>query len=273
MAPNHPFRISPDPTLLYVTPSLARSLDKVRYVIESRQGLTVIFGAVGLGKSTVMRYLQSEHAAREDCVSAFIPSPNEYKSEMQMLKAICGEFRLPTKRSLLDQQSELRRFLLELYRSDRNAVVFIDEAQSLRGPVLELMRSLLNFESNTHKLLQIVLCGQLELHAKLADPSKEALRSRIVLYSNLDPLTLAETEKMLAFRAERAGIPMPFGPAEVEYLYQLWKGVPRGILRHAGTALHLARRNRLDTVPAEILEMTVPDVTGVVAERATGAAS
>jgi general secretion pathway protein A len=256
---NNPFTTAVNPNHLYITPSLGRTLDKVRYVVDSRQGLTVIYGAVGLGKSTVMRYLTNEFEARDDCQAVFLPNP-DYRSDLAFLKAICGELRLPMRRSQLDQQSELRKHLIGLYGQEKNCIVLLDEAQVMKGPLLELVRSLLNFESNTHKLINIVLCGQIELHAKLADPSKAALRSRIILYSNLDPLSLEETQAMLQFRSDRAHIKNPFAPELIEVIYAKSKGVPREILKHAGAAYHIARANKLTEVPMKVLEMILPDV-------------
>ncbi len=86
-----PFSISPNPFLLYLTPALQVTLEKVRFVVDSRQGLTAILGDVGLGKSTVIRYLFNEYDAREDVAATLIPSPN-FPSEFAFLKKICADF-------------------------------------------------------------------------------------------------------------------------------------------------------------------------------------
>ena len=169
-----PFTTNPNPQALHLTDSLHETLDKTRYVLDARQGLTVIYGEVGHGKSSIVRYLYNEYAAREDCTCAMLPNP-EVDTGLALLKAICGEFGVPRKRAKLDQQEALQAFLLENYAADKNCIVFIDEAQNLKGRVLELVRTMLNFETDTTKLIQIVLCGQLELRDRLRDPSKKAL--------------------------------------------------------------------------------------------------
>jgi general secretion pathway protein A len=254
----NPFSISPDPQFLYLTPSLRAILDKVRFVLDERQGLTVVYGEVGHGKSTVLRHLYSEYAAREDCRVAFLPNPN-YNTDLALLKAISGEFDLPRRRAMLDQEHELRGFLLEAYRQDKNCVVFIDESQRLTGKVLEVIRTLLNFETDAAKLINIVLTGQLELRDRLRDPSKKALRSRIFLSSTLDSLSLAETGEMIAFRCHRAGVENPFGPEAMETVFVCSAGVPRQILKLCGAAFKIAKMNELGAVPPDLVQMVAAD--------------
>jgi general secretion pathway protein A len=230
-----PFSISPNPLLLYLTPALQVTLEKVRFVVDSRQGLTAILGDVGLGKSTVIRYLFNEYDARDDVAATMIPSPN-FPSEFAFLKKICADFGLPARRSMADQENELRSFLLSLYAQDRVCVVFIDEAQRLPGRQLELVRTLLNFETDETKLIQVVLSAQLELRVKLMDSSKKALRSRIFAPSMLAPLSLKETEEMVNFRCQQADVHNPFTREAIESLYTITGGVPREILKVAAVA-------------------------------------
>lgn len=230
-----PFSISPNPMLLYLTSALQVTLEKVRFVVDSRQGLTAILGDVGLGKSTVIRYLFNEYDSREDVAATLISSPN-FPSEFAFLKKICADFELPARRSMGDQENELRKFLLELYAQDKVCVVFIDEAQRLPGRQLELVRTLLNFETDDTKLIQIVLSAQLELRVKLMDQSKKALRSRIFAPSMLAPLSLNETREMVEFRCKQAGVRNAFTTEAIETLYTLTGGVPREILKTAAVA-------------------------------------
>jgi general secretion pathway protein A len=83
--PTQPFSISPNPLLLYLTPSLRATLEKVRFVVDSKQGLTSILGDVGLGKSSILRYLFNEYDSRPDAVATMIASPN-FPSEFAFLK-------------------------------------------------------------------------------------------------------------------------------------------------------------------------------------------
>lgn len=245
-----PFSISPNPNLLYLTPALQVTLEKVRFVLESRQGLTAILGDVGLGKSTVIRYLFNEFESRDDVAAAMIASPN-FPSEFAFLKKICADFGLPARRSMGDQENTLREYLLGLYAEDKSCVVFIDEAQRLPGRQLELVRTLLNFETDDTKLIQIVLSAQLELRQKLMDSTKKALRSRIFAPSMLGSLSLSETAEMLAFRCKEARVSNPFSSEAVERLYTLTGGVPREILKVAAVAWRFSEDGR---VGAELID-------------------
>lgn len=251
--PKKPFSISPNPSLLYLTPSLKSTIHKVHYVIENRQGLTAILGDIGLGKSTVLRYLLGQYVGRDDVVTALIPSPN-FPSDFAFLKSLCGDFGLQPRRSMVDQEQELRRFLISLYTEDKTAVIFIDESQRLTGKMLELVRVLLNFETEDTKLIQIVLAGQLELRAKLMDPSKRAIRSRIFAPSLLAPLSLAETREMVAFRCEQAQVTNPFPDPTIETIYASTGGVPRDVLKVCAVAWDMAQLSGDARVLPEMIE-------------------
>ena len=256
-----PFSISPDPDLLYLTPALKSTLFKVQHVVENRQGLTAIMGDVGTGKSSVLRRLWSDYASREDdFATAIIPSPN-FPSDFAMLKTICSDFGMPRKRSMVEQENELRGFLIELDATGKTCVLFVDEAQRLKGQHLELIRTLLNFETNKYKLIQIVLAAQLELRVKLMDPSKKALRSRIFLPSLLAPLSLPETREMIGFRCDKAGIANPFTDEAVELIYNKTNGVPREVLKVCGFAYVLTLQAGERTVPLEAVELAAVEAS------------
>jgi general secretion pathway protein A len=256
-----PFSISPDPELLYLTPALKSTMFKVRHVVDNRQGLTAIMGDVGTGKSSVLRRLWADYVARDDEFStAILPSPN-FPSDFAMLKSICSDFGIPPKRSMVSQENELRGFLIELDSAGKTCVLFVDEAQRLKGPHLELIRTLLNFETNKYKLIQIVLAAQLELRVKLMDSSKKALRSRIFLPSLLDPLSLPETREMIAFRCDKAEISNPFTDETVEIIYNHTGGVPREVLKVCGFAYILALQAGERTVPVEAVELAAAEAS------------
>src|SRR5947209_15611948 len=161
-----PFSISPNPNSLYITPSLRAVIAKAKFTIDKRQGLTcAALGDVGLGKSTVLRYLYGEYAAKENVVTTLIPTP-KFPSIFGMLKYICSDFDVDPKRSFVAQQDALQEFLLGQYQADKNVVPFVDEAQLLNNEQLELIRGMPNLETDKHKLIQIVRAGPRELRHK-----------------------------------------------------------------------------------------------------------
>jgi type II secretory pathway predicted ATPase ExeA len=162
---------------------------------------------------------------------------------------------------MIVQEQELRGFLADVYRQGKTAILFIDEAHCLTGKHLELIRVLLNFETDKTKLLQILLVAQLELRDKLRDPSKRSIRSRIFAPSLIAPLTLNETREMIAFRCEQVQVPNPFPSETVEAIYLKTGGVPREVLKIALMAWELAQRLSESIVPPEAIDQVATEAT------------
>ena len=193
--------------------------------------MTCILGDIGLGKSTILRYLSAEYDAREDTVTTFIPTPS-FPSSFAMLKSICQDFGLEAMRSREAQKRLFEQYLGEQFiNEEKNVVVFIDEAQMISNQQLELLREILNFETNTEKLVQIVVAGQMELKLKINRQQNRPFKSRIMSYSNLNPLTLNETKEMVDHRCRYAEIANPFSDAAIERIYYHTQGVPRSVLK------------------------------------------
>ncbi len=249
-----PFSLTPDPSLMYETAAIKTVMFKARYVVEQRQGLTCILGDVGLGKSTVLKALHVQIATQHEFSVAYLPSPS-YPSDFALLKAICAEFKLQARRSMLAQEIEMKAYLMSLYEAGRTAVIFIDEAQRLKGKEMELIRTLNNFETDKVKLVQIVLAAQLELQNKLRDPSKKAIKSRIFFPSLLSVMSLPECEAMLQYRCEKSKIPNPFPEETVKAIYDAAQGNPRDILKIASAAYAMMKSQEFTTVPAHVVTM------------------
>jgi general secretion pathway protein A len=270
MTPDTVFSISPNPRFFFLTPSIQAALEKTRYVINASQGLTTIIGDIGLGKTSLLRLLFNEYDDNSHFTAALIVNPKQ-TSETAFLKAICTELGVRTKRSLRETEYELRSFLISEAQQKRTVVLFVDEAQQLKGPMFEQIRQLLNFETDDKKLINIVMAGQIELRYKLADRSKRALVSRIALSSALDALTLQETGDMIDFRCRVAGTKNPFLADAIETIYQHSKGIPREVIKLCAVAVQYAQMNDLTNIPSELIsiasrDIVHPDVVETAAE-------
>ncbi|MFC1833862.1 ExeA family protein [Thermodesulfobacteriota bacterium] len=228
---------------------------KVDHVVRRKQGLTVIFGDIGLGKTTLARILMDR--LKPDNHVVFVTNPS-YKSEMHMVKALSGEFGIPPKRSLHAQMGALKAHLTDLYSQEIRPVIILDEAQLLKGQQFEVLRQFSNFETHDTKLLQIVLVGQTELRNKLR--LKKPLASRIAVYSTLQPLSPYEMADMISFRLTIAGGNDIFPDEALERLFELSKGVPRDAIKICSVALELALANKQNQVSTEVIEAAAPEV-------------
>jgi general secretion pathway protein A len=255
-----PFSSSPDPTALYVTPALKAAIHKVCYTIDTRQGLALILGDYGLGKSTLLRYIFARVSALPHNNATFIPTPS-FRSSFAMLQKICADFEIPPARSELAQQEAFERFLMEQFEAGKNTVIFIDEAQRLKPNQLELVRAMLNFETNTGKLAQLILAGQLELRDRLLRKRHRALASRVFAPAVVGPLEFSEMVCMLRGRCELHQVQWPFdGDQSLRILYDASGGVPRTILKACQMAFGLMIEQSDHYIRQQIMQQILDDL-------------
>jgi len=248
-----PFSLSPDPRFLFISEQHRACLAKTQYIVQHRQGLSIVFGDIGTGKTTVAKRIFDLFRENSQIAVAFMTNP-QYPSAMQLLKAVATEFDLPHKRSRIEQMEELQAFLIDKFQKKINVVLIVDEAQLLVGPQFELIRQLLNFETNSQKLIQIILFGQLELRAKLR--LKRALASRVATYATLDPFDFDAAADMIRFRLTIAGTKHPdlFTSEAMQHLFALSRGIPREMVRLSLHALYLGAVNESPVINPDIIE-------------------
>jgi len=221
-----PFSITPDPRFLLYTRHHKEAYEHVLYGIESRKGFIQLTGEVGAGKTTICRAILSNMKA--DIRTALILNP--CLTGNQLLRAILNDFGLNAKgRDRLAFIDTLNCFLLEQVALGCNVALIIDEAQDLSAELLEQVRLLSNLETDRHKLLQIVLCGQPELQRRLDTPELRQLRQRIAIRCHLRPLTEEETRHYIEHRLRTAGWKGGelFATDAVHAVHSYAAGVPR----------------------------------------------
>jgi len=231
-----PFALTPDPRFIYFTPSHTEVMANLHYGIESGKGLIVVTGEVGTGKTTVLRWMMQR--LDRTVLVAYIFNPRLSVTEFyQHVAALLGVQKWETKPELL---VALGNELASRHSRGLRTVLIIDEAQGLSAGVLEEIRLLSNFESDTAKQLQIVLTGQPELREVLNDPDLRQLKQRVALRCVIKPLpTVEETDRYITSRllvsgAERTNI---FSAAAIDYIYRCTEGIPRNINNLCDNAL------------------------------------
>jgi general secretion pathway protein A len=256
----NPFVPSPNPRFLHLTDQTNACLFKCRFVIEERQGLSLIVGKIGYGKTSVLRELVSGYVDSADYKIAMLPN-GSYPSEMQLAKAISEELGLKSRRSLIAQINEIRDHAFSVEEAGGTLLLIIDEAQNLKGAQFDFLRELLNFETNEAKTIQIIVAGQPEIETKLA--TKPALVSRIILTNYLDTFTFDDMRDALRHRVSVAGgdsLDAVVDPDACKALYVASRGVPREIMKIANTSLLLAAVNEMRPVDEEIIRLAVENI-------------
>jgi general secretion pathway protein A len=256
-----PFSTSPDPRFFYLSSQHREALAKTEYAVVEKLGLAVVYGDIGMGKTTVARRLLQKFRDEYHFNAVMLTHP-AYPTENQLLRAICQEFRIGrTAKAKLDLLNLFQGYLLEQYTQGKTPVLIIDEAQTMRPPLLELLRQLLNFETNTQKLLQVVLFGQTELRERLE--RKPNLKSRVAMYGTLSPLSPQDAVMMLDFRYRAAGGGLlPFPPPTLEAVYRYSKGIPRSACVISDNALLKAYLQGVETVEKAMIDEIYAEMAG-----------
>src|SRR6201996_4676166 len=225
-----PFAITPDPRYLFLSERHAEALAHLLYGITEAGGFIQLTGEVGTGKTTVVRSLLAQTPQHAEI--ALILNPRMTAPEF--LLTICEELGIgvpdAATESLKDLVDILSGYLLRAHAGGRRVVVVVDEAQNLAPTVLEQVRLLTNLETNTRKLLQIILIGQPELRELLARNELRQLAQRITGRYHLNPLTQEETAAYVRHRLRVAGATSDiFAPGALAEVHRLATGVPRVI--------------------------------------------
>lgn len=236
---------------MYLTQTLREGVAKIRRAIKLRQGLCCVFGDNGYGKSSLLRHIGSAMQAESDNKVAMIAESTD-APKFSFLRSLCHEFDIPPQRSAMVQMSVLEEFLIEQYDIGKNIIILIDEAQLLRLESLEVIRSLLNFETETEKFCQIILAGQLDLRDKLYHKRYKAFRSRIVAPVVLEYFTPEETATMIQFRHDYWQVENRFTEDAVQHVHELTKGIPRDIVVLCGYAYSDSQDHTDPIEPADI---------------------
>ncbi|MDO6677168.1 ExeA family protein [Shewanella sp. 4_MG-2023] len=223
---DNPFSIAPNPHYLFLSDRHREALAHLTYGLGETGGFVLLTGEVGTGKTTVSRCLLKQLPEHTD--TAFILNPS--LTEQELLATLCDELAIsyvdaPSIKQLTDLISQ---YLLNNHKNGRNTVLIIDEAQHLRPEVLEQLRLLTNLETDTKKLLQVILIGQPELQQLLKRQELRQLAQRITARYHLLPLTVEEIALYVQHRLQVAGRFEPlFSKKACKALHKYSGGIPR----------------------------------------------
>ncbi|MFH0726478.1 MAG: AAA family ATPase [Pseudomonadota bacterium] len=257
-----PFQLVPNPAYLFLSKSHEEALAHLNYATSQGDGFVEITGEVGTGKTTLCRaFIESLDSATE---VAYIFNP--MLTAVELLAAVHDEFGIPSEaggstKALIDS---LNRFLIKKKAEGKRVLLIIDEAQNLSRDVLEQVRLLSNLETNTEKLLQIILVGQPELGEMLDSFELRQLSQRITLSAHLTPLSYRDTVRYVYHRLHIAshGAKVRFSLLAFRGIYRYSRGVPRLIHIVCDRALLVAYVLNREHVTGGIVRVAIQELAG-----------
>jgi len=263
-----PFGLTPNTEFFLELPSHRDALQMLKVTIDNAEGFIKIVGEVGTGKTLLCRKLLNQLEADERYYTAYLPNPYLTPQELQV--AVADELQADIQglsAHILNKSLTAR--LVELAAENRRVVLVVDEAQAMPPETLEALRLMTNLETESRKLLQVVLFGQPELNRTLARQEFRQLQQRITFSQPLRALTEEETEAYIAHRLAIAGYKgiHLFDEGAAQLLHYASGGIPRLINILAHKSLMVAYGEGAKQVTKAQLRAAILDTDGLVMPR------
>jgi MSHA biogenesis protein MshM len=236
-----PFTLTPNTQFFFGLPSHSEALTVLTTALRSGEGFIKVTGEVGTGKTLVCRKLLNEMT--KGFVTAYVPNP--YLSPSELRHAVASELQvhLPVTTDQQEFTQAIQKRLVEIRKSGQSVVLIIDEAQALPFESIEALRLMTNLETESAKLMQVVLFGQPELNQKIARPELRQLRQRITFSYELSQMDADQIHQYVNHRMEIAGYDKPnplFSKSGCKQLLKASGGTPRIVNTICHKALMLA---------------------------------
>lgn len=218
-----PFSLTPSTDFFLGLKPHYEAIQTVHSALELGEGIVKVIGEVGTGKTMVCRMMVN--LLPEHVKLVYLPNPALSGDELRVAVAAELDIQTDDRVALVEL---IHRRLVELAKSGKQVVVFVDEAQALGDDALEVLRLFGNLETEERKLLQIVLIGQPELEKRLRQHHMRQLRQRITFSAYIRQLHLDEAVGYIDSRFEKSGAScelMTFNQKKA--IWQASKGIPR----------------------------------------------
>jgi general secretion pathway protein A len=247
-----PFNISPDARFLWLSEKHKEALANLKYGVSENKGFLVLTGDIGTGKTLLINSLI--RITEVKALIATVPDPD--LEIMDFFNLLANEFKM--KKVFISKGDfliEFKQFLLKTYISDKTVLLIIDEAQRLNHELLEQIRLLSNIELDNRKLINIFFVGQNEFNQLILDDRNRAVRQRISVNYQLEPLSKAETESYIHHRLRKAGATEAiFKSDAAREVFNFSRGYPRLINVICDLALVTAYSKGLKKIGAGLIK-------------------
>lgn len=257
-----PFENTPDPRFFYASEQHREALAAIEYTIRMRKGIVLVTGQVGSGKTTVGRTMLHRCGDQATIVQLLHGHHSGEELTGHVLRTLGVAADNADHAQMLER---LGQYLRTQAQQDKPVVLFVDEAQTLSDEALEELRLISNFDTNTSKLLQLILVGQPELRQRVSQPRMSALRQRIVMAKQLHPLSIQDTAGYIGHRLRAASknpkqLGVTFTVDSLQALYRFAKGTPRLINVVCDNCLLLGYVKRVRQINSQMVQRVVDDM-------------
>jgi general secretion pathway protein A len=256
-----PFSTSPDAQFFYLSHNHNVAFKRLEINIRLRRGLSLILGDVGTGKTTLSRTLLQAFKDESDFIFNIILDPG-FESQFEFLSYLARVFNIDsTGQTPTTCKEVIKEYLFQKgVIENKTVVLIIDEGQKLSSENLEVLRTLLNYETNEYKLLQLVIMAQLEFLPSIHKVHN--LLDRIALRYTINPIEEDEVKDMVFFRLKQAGCLCPenlFSDEAIVLIYEHSQGYPRRIAMICHEALKAIVMKGLPRVSGSVVQGLIKD--------------
>jgi general secretion pathway protein A len=265
-----PFENTPDPAFFFASEQHQEALAAIEYTIRMRKGFVLVTGGVGSGKTTVGRTL----CDRCGHLASIVQVIHGHRKGVHLLRQVLRVLGLPTDqwtdRSMMLEKLHAR--LVDQMRRNKPVVLFVDEAQTLSDEALDELRLLSNLDTDTQKIIQVVLIGQPELRTRICNPRLIALRQRIVMAKQLSPLDQKDTNRYINHRLTAASmnpgsVQVEFTPAAMQEIHGVTGGIPRLINITCDHCLLLGMVQKTRTIEPVMVRNVIREIATAFTEE------
>ena len=256
-----PFTLTPNTSYYFGLPSHKEAIQVLSTALMSGEGFIKVTGEVGAGKTLICRKLLNE--LPDGFVTAYIPNP--YLSPAELRRSVAAELNvdLPEGTDTQEFTQLIQQRLVEIHKQHKNAVLIIDEAQALPDESIEALRLMTNLETESQKLLQVVLFGQPELDEKLRQPK---LRQRITFSYKLKLMDADQLYQYVRHRMAVAGYRIEglFDEVCCELLHKASGGTPRIVNVLCHKSLMLAYGEGVQKITPQHVKAAIDDTEAAI---------